>query len=181
LERAPAVHTRLVLEQLLNRSIITDATVAAALEDLKRARQRSAKDETGQHEHHAMPMSRVPIVVPDPIPGFQAVQEELTKQFARRLLLWRVPRAELAGFGGELDRAVQMPGWTNVWTMPIQNRVDMLATGVNTTVGVRVLGRRLEDVVAASEEIAAVLKTLPGAADVIADPVRGKGYLEVHT
>jgi Cu(I)/Ag(I) efflux system membrane protein CusA/SilA len=72
-----------------------------------------------------------------------------------------------------------MPGWTNVWTMPIQNRVDMLATGVNTTVGVRVLGRRLEDVVRASEEIAAVLKTVPGAADVIADPVRGKSYLEV--
>ena len=63
--------------------------------------------------------------------------------------------------------------------MPIQNRVDMLATGVNTTVGVRVLGRRLDDVVGASEEIAAVLKTLPGAADVVADPVRGKGYLEV--
>jgi Cu(I)/Ag(I) efflux system membrane protein CusA/SilA len=63
--------------------------------------------------------------------------------------------------------------------MPIQNRVDMLATGVNTTLGVRVLGRRQEEVVKASEYIAAVLKTLPGAADVIADPVRGKGYLEV--
>ena len=56
-------------------------------------------------------------------------------------------RDELAGFGGDLDRAVQMPGWTNVWTMPIQNRVDMLATGVNTAVGVRVLGRTLDDVV----------------------------------
>jgi Cu(I)/Ag(I) efflux system membrane protein CusA/SilA len=55
----------------------------------------------------------------------------------------------------------------------------MLATGVNTTVGVRVLGRRQRDVVVASEDIAAVLKGLPGAADVIADPVRGKGYLEV--
>jgi Cu(I)/Ag(I) efflux system membrane protein CusA/SilA len=63
--------------------------------------------------------------------------------------------------------------------MPIQNRVDMLSTGVNTTVGVRVLGRRLDDVVRASEEIAAVLKGVPGAADVIADPVRDKGYLEV--
>ena len=63
--------------------------------------------------------------------------------------------------------------------MPIQNRIDMLATGVNTTLGVRVLGRRQQDVVRASENIAAILKTLPGAADVIADPVRGKGYLEV--
>jgi Cu(I)/Ag(I) efflux system membrane protein CusA/SilA len=64
--------------------------------------------------------------------------------------------------------------------MPIQNRVDMLATGVNTTVGVRVLGRRLDDVVATSEAIAAVLKRLPHAADVVADPVRGKGYVEVR-
>ena len=73
-----------------------------------------------------------------------------------------------------------MPGWTNVWTMPIQNRVDMLATGVNTPVGVRVLGPDLDDVVAASEAIAAVLKRLPGAVDVVADPIRGKGYLEIR-
>ena len=45
-------------------------------------------------------------------------------------LLWRKQREDLVGFGGELDRAVLMPGWTNVWTMPIQNRVDMLSTGV---------------------------------------------------
>ena len=64
--------------------------------------------------------------------------------------------------------------------MPIQNRVDMLATGVNTAVGVRVLGRSLDDVVRGSEAIAAVLKRVPGAADVVADPIRGKGYLEVR-
>jgi Cu(I)/Ag(I) efflux system membrane protein CusA/SilA len=57
----------------------------------------------------------------------------------------------------------------------------MLSTGVNTTLGVRVLGPKLEDVVQASEAIAAVLKRLPGAADVVADPVRGKGYVEVHS
>jgi Cu(I)/Ag(I) efflux system membrane protein CusA/SilA len=64
--------------------------------------------------------------------------------------------------------------------MPIQNRVDMLSTGVNTAVGIRVLGRRLEDVVRASEDVAAVVKHVRGAADVVADPVRGKGYLEVR-
>ena len=75
---------------------------------------------------------------------------------------------------------MQMPGWTNVWTMPIQNRVDMLATGVSTPVGIRVLGRNLEDVVRASEDIAAVVKEVPGAANVVAEPIRGKGYLEVY-
>jgi len=73
-----------------------------------------------------------------------------------------------------------MPGWSNIWTMPIQNRVDMLATGVNTAVGVRVTGRSLEDIVAASEAIAAELRGLPGAVDVVADPIRGKGYLEIR-
>jgi Cu(I)/Ag(I) efflux system membrane protein CusA/SilA len=56
----------------------------------------------------------------------------------------------------------------------------MLTTGVNTTVGVRVLGRRLEDVVRASNDVAAVLAKFPGASNVLADRVRGKGYLEVY-
>ena len=73
-----------------------------------------------------------------------------------------------------------MPGWTNVWTMPIQNRVDMLATGVNTPIGIRVLGRNLDDVVRGSEEVARVVKRLPGAVDVVADPIRGKPYIEVR-
>jgi Cu(I)/Ag(I) efflux system membrane protein CusA/SilA len=55
----------------------------------------------------------------------------------------------------------------------------MLATGINTEIGVRVLGANLNDVVSTSEEIAAVLRSVPGAADVIADPIRGKGYLEI--
>ena len=79
-----------------------------------------------------------------------------------------------------MDRVLQMPGWTNVWTRPIQNRVDMLATGVNSEVGVRVLGRSLNDVVDASEEIARILRDVPGAANVVADPVRGKGVVRVR-
>ena len=73
-----------------------------------------------------------------------------------------------------------MPGWTNVWTMPIQNRVDMLATGVNTPIGIRVLGRNLDDVVRGSEEVARVVKPLAGAVDVVADPIRGKPYIEIR-
>ncbi|HQU43686.1 MAG TPA: efflux RND transporter permease subunit, partial [Pirellulales bacterium] len=70
-------------------------------------------------------------------------------------------------------------GWANVWTRPIQNRVDMLFTGVNTDIGVRVLGRQLDDVIRASEEIAAVLKGVSGSEYVMAEAVRGKGYLEI--
>ncbi len=176
-ERAAGLYTRLVLEALLRRLAIRDANVTQAMAawDLVRSSTAGPSHHHGGHHHDGRPLPQL-----DPVPGLDALQEQLSEQFARTLLLWPRERAELAGFGGELDRAMPMPGWTNVWTMPIQNRVDMLSTGVNTTVGVRVLGRNLDEVVRASENIAAVLKTLPGAVDVIADPVRGKGYLEVY-
>ncbi len=174
LDRAAGLYTRLVIESVLHSTEVTNPRVAAAVREWHRVRSTPAAKPAGA-EHHAG--GALPFL--DPVPDLDSIQSELTKPFARKLLLWPRDRVELAGFGGEMDRVMQMPGWTNVWTMPIQNRVDMLATGVNTTVGVRVLGRRQSDVVKASEDIAAVLKTVPGAADVIADPVRGKGYLEV--
>jgi Cu(I)/Ag(I) efflux system membrane protein CusA/SilA len=116
----------------------------------------------------------------EPVPALDAVRDELSSRFGRRLLLWKVDRDELAAFGGELDLAVQMPGWTNVWTMPIQNRVDMLATGVNTPIGIRILGRNLDDVIRGSEEVARVVQGLAGAVDVVADPLRGKPTIEIR-
>jgi Cu(I)/Ag(I) efflux system membrane protein CusA/SilA len=181
LERAAGLYTRLVLEELLTRGSTTDARLAVALKDLKQLRTQpvAAANQPAQPHHHG---TRAAVVLPalEPQPALNALQAELAPRFGRWLMLWRKDRADLAGFGGELDRVMQMPGWTNVWTMPIQNRVDMLATGVNTAIGIRVLGRNMEDVVRASEEIAAVVKRLRGAADVVADPVRGKGYLEIQ-
>src|SRR5262249_9371063 len=180
-ERAAPLFTRLALEELLDRGTIADADLAGRWADLQRLRAEPptpARTVRKAGGHHHGTSAALPII--DPIPELDRVQEGQSKAFRRGLLLWPKERSDLVGFGGELDRAMQMPGWTNVWTMPIQNRVDMLSTGVNTDIGVRVLGRRLDDVVRASEEIAAVLRKLPGAADVVADPVRGKGYLEIH-
>jgi Cu(I)/Ag(I) efflux system membrane protein CusA/SilA len=181
LDRGATTYTRAVIEELLARSPVRDPGLAAYLAEVRRLRN---DPEPPAHHHHGpgQAMSRPAVMPPtlQPQPALDAVQAELTRDFARGLLLWRKAREDLVGFGGELDRAVPMPGWTNVWTMPIQNRVDMLATGVNTTLGVRVLGRSLDDVVGASEAIAAAVKRVPGAADVVADPIRGKGYLEVR-
>lgn len=180
--RGAGVYTRLALEEVLANATIRDERIRAAMADWQRIRAADTapkrKNAGGEHhQHHGGSREDLPVL--DPIPELSALQSGQTDRFAQSLLLWQRERTDLIGFGGELDRAMQMPGWTNVWTMPIQNRVDMLYTGVNTTVGVRVLGRRLEDVVRASEDIAAVLKSVRGAADVIADPVRGKGYLEI--
>src|SRR6266446_168779 len=74
---------------------------------------------------------------------------------------------------------LQVPGWSNIWTQPIINRVDMLSTGVRTPIGVKVFGPDLESIVRASKEIETAIKTVNGAGSVIAEPVMGKGYLEI--
>ena len=157
---------------------MTDPAIVAGVRAIKR----TAQPPGGARNRRRGPTHTGPAVPLniEPLPALDAIQTELAKPFAARLLLWRKDRSELVGFGSDLDQAVQMPGWANVWTMPIQNRVDMLATGVNTAIGVRVLGRKLEDIVRVSESVAAVLKRVPGASDVVADPVRGKGYVEIQ-
>ncbi len=185
LDRAAPVFTRIVIEQLLDRATTLDPEVGRYMERLKKLRargmalvSRSNQASSTGHHHHAAATGDQFII--EPLPGLEGLHRRLSDQFSRRLILWKIDRRELAGFGGELDRAVQMPGWTNVWTMPIQNRVDMLATGVNTMIGIRVLGRDLGQVVQASDEIAAVVKRIQGAMDVVADPIRGKPYLEIR-
>jgi Cu(I)/Ag(I) efflux system membrane protein CusA/SilA len=195
--RAAGVFTRLILEELLLRTHVQDRDLLAHVQDRRRLRLAPPPGAAGRHRHKTNGRTStvafaivvhgdhshggmVPTVTVTPHPVLDRIQDHLSKRFAPEVRLWPVGRAELSGFGGELDRAMQMPGWTNVWTMPIQNRVDMLSTGVNTTVGVRVLGRRLEDVVSASERVAAVLAKVPGASNVLADRLRGKGYLEVR-
>jgi Cu(I)/Ag(I) efflux system membrane protein CusA/SilA len=186
LARAAPQFTRLVIEQIVDRGKIKNADVAANRKEAARVRAKgvaAAKSHmqsgsVGHHQGHNVPMASTPLFKPEPT--LDAIQEMLSKQFSRRLLLWKADRSELAAFGGELDTAVSMPGWTNVWTMPIQNRVDMLSTGVNTPIGIRVLGRSVDEVVRGSEEVARVVKPLQGAVDVVADPIRGKPYIEIR-
>ena len=104
------------------------------------------------------------------------LRAELDGPFARRLLLWQKTKADLVQ---EMDTVVQMPGWGNIWTQPIINRIDMLATGVRTMIGVKVFGNDLDKIQAVSEEVAAVLRQVPGAVDVYPDQNIGKGYLEI--
>ena len=177
--RAAQVFTRLAIEDLLTRLGASDPKVADALAQTIRHRE-TLPSTTSRHPAHKHAMGQTP-TTPDlpPIPSIEPIQARLSAEFARGLVLWRRERSDLVGAGSELDRAVRMPGWSNIWTMPIQNRVDMLSTGVNTAVGVRVLGRSLDDVASAGEAIAEELKRLPGAVDVVADPIRGKGTLEI--
>ncbi len=105
------------------------------------------------------------------------LQSNLEQPFAARLFLWRKDKD---GLLKEMDTVAQVPGWGNIWTQPIINRVDMLATGVRTMIGVKVYGDDLNKIQQVSEQIAAVLREVPGAADVFPDQIVGEGYLEIN-
>ena len=147
LDAGRAVFTRLVIEQLLDRATIIDAGRRGSSRGVGRGsatrRSRRRRGRTVRRRRRPSPRRRGPASSPllEPQPVLDAIQAELSRRFGRRLLLWQVERDELVGVRRRArPRPSQMPGWTNVWTMPIQNRVDMLATGVNTPIGIRVLG-----------------------------------------
>ncbi len=106
----------------------------------------------------------------------QLFRAELEQPFSGDLFLWRKTKDDLVK---EMDTIVQMPGWGNIWTQPIINRIDMLATGVRTMLGVKVYGDNLNRIQGVAEEVAQVLKGIRGAVDVFPDQIVGEGYLEI--
>jgi Cu(I)/Ag(I) efflux system membrane protein CusA/SilA len=79
----------------------------------------------------------------------------------------------------ELNQRVQLPGITNAWVMPIKNRIDMLATGIKTPVGVKVAGPDLNAIQAIGRDIEKVLKQVPGTVSVYSERVFGGRYVTV--
>jgi len=90
---------------------------------------------------------------------------------------WR-PGLSMQDLIAELDQTVRLPGLTNVWTMPIKNRIDMLATGIKTPVGIKIAGADLDVLEALAEQVEAILGTLPETASVFAERVVGGNYLD---
>jgi Cu(I)/Ag(I) efflux system membrane protein CusA/SilA len=78
----------------------------------------------------------------------------------------------------EMDAALQLPGLTNSWTMPIRNRIDMLTTGIRTPVGVKVLGPDLTVIEELGQKIEAALTRVPGTRNVFAERVTGGYYFD---
>jgi Cu(I)/Ag(I) efflux system membrane protein CusA/SilA len=79
----------------------------------------------------------------------------------------------------ELDRVVQYPGLTNAWVMPIKTRIDMLATGIKTPVGIKVAGPDLEVIEGIGQELEEVLADVEGTASVYSERVAGGRYIDV--
>src|SRR5436309_789800 len=79
----------------------------------------------------------------------------------------------------ELNRALQMPGWTNAWTMPIKTRIDMLATGIRTPIGIKVYGASLDTIERIGMELERTLSRLPATRSVYSDRNTGGFYLDI--
>jgi Cu(I)/Ag(I) efflux system membrane protein CusA/SilA len=79
-----------------------------------------------------------------------------------------------------MNGAVQFPGLNNAWTMPIKTRIDMLATGIKTPVGIKVAGPSLAELERVASEIEAVVKGVPGTASAFAERTMGGNYIEFH-
>jgi Cu(I)/Ag(I) efflux system membrane protein CusA/SilA len=79
-----------------------------------------------------------------------------------------------------MNSAVQFPGLNNAWTMPIKTRIDMLATGIKTPVGIKVAGPDLAELERVASEIEAVVKRVPGTLSAFAERTMGGNYIEFH-
>ena len=127
--------------------------------------------------------------------ALQRLAAARAQAFSRRVFLWHKLKSDLVQ---EMDSELQMPGWGNIWTQPIINRVDMLATGVRTMIGVKVYGPHQEDrtsevdeggharavttkgIQTVANEVAAALRGIRGAVDVFPDQIVGRSYLQVE-
>ena len=91
---------------------------------------------------------------------------------------WR-PGVTIDSLKAEMDKALQFPGVSNAWTMPIRARIDMLSTGIRTPIGVKVFGTDLGEMEALGRQIEAVLRTVPGTSSAYAERVIGGYYLDI--
>lgn len=79
----------------------------------------------------------------------------------------------------ELDRIVKVPGLSNIWVPPIRNRIDMLATGIKSPVGIKVAGTDLKEIDRLATRIEEAVKTVPGVTSALAERLTGGRYIDV--
>uniref|UniRef100_UPI0005EB7FEF efflux RND transporter permease subunit n=1 Tax=Methyloterricola oryzae TaxID=1495050 RepID=UPI0005EB7FEF len=80
----------------------------------------------------------------------------------------------------EMDKALQIPGVSNAWTMPIKARIDMLSTGIRTPIGVKVFGKDLDEIERLAKEVEATVKSVPGTSSAYAERITGGYYLTIE-
>ncbi len=94
-------------------------------------------------------------------------------------IIWPEHRAvTMEELVSELNAAIQFPGLTNAWTMPIKTRIDMLSTGIKTPVGIKLMGANLDTLNQLAANVQAIVQKLPGTLSAYADKVTGGNFLD---
>src|SRR5262249_38970223 len=107
------------------------------------------------------------------------LRQDLEKPFKDGVFFWRRTEGRSGDLQQEMDTVIQVPGWSNIWTQPIQNRIDMLATGVRTQVGVKLFDRDLQSINHGARAMETVLEEGPGDRNVSGEQNTGEGYLVI--
>ncbi|TLV08857.1 efflux RND transporter permease subunit [Klebsiella indica] len=92
---------------------------------------------------------------------------------------WR-PGMTMDKLISELDNTVKVPGIANVWVPPIRNRLDMLATGIKSPVGIKVNGNNLAEIEKTAEEIERIVRNVPGVTSALAERLDGGRYIDIN-
>ncbi|MDC0693276.1 efflux RND transporter permease subunit [Klebsiella pasteurii] len=91
---------------------------------------------------------------------------------------WR-PGMTMDKLISELDNTVKVPGIANVWVPPIRNRLDMLATGIKSPIGIKVNGNNLAEIEKTAEEIERIVRNVPGVTSALAERLDGGRYIDI--
>jgi Cu(I)/Ag(I) efflux system membrane protein CusA/SilA len=179
-ERVAAVNWELfdfaavTFPRIATEEILRSAKSSGLITDAKRRRDAEAFVEASINGQLGHPID------PAAIRTFDTIIESANQRFPKEVFLWRRtpgPKGDLVD--DEMGRVLQVPGWSNIFTQPIINRIEMLSTGVRTDIGVKVFGPDLTTITRVCRDIESTLKPIPGARDVVAAPIMGKGYIEV--
>jgi Cu/Ag efflux pump CusA len=167
--------------ELFDYGVLTFTTYA--MEELTRASDRAGTLSGAPRGQELARFAGVAAVSASDVVGgaeLAALRDDLAKLFAGRVFFWPRqggPKGDLVD--DEMGRVLQVPGWSNIFTQPIINRIEMLSTGVRTDIGVKVFGPDLESINRVCRDVEQVLKPIKGARDVVAAQSWGKGYLEI--
>lgn len=104
-------------------------------------------------------------------------------EWLKKPLAWIFPEERhitIDELADDLNQAIQFPGLTNAWTMPIKTRIDMLSTGIKTPVGIKLMGPDLDVLSNIGVQIEAVVREIPGTLSVYSERVTGGNYLDVN-
>ncbi len=168
-DRGVEIYTRVAMEELVKGAKgVALLSGAPKSPDAEQFNANAIKARLGQTHDEKLLQSFIPL------------RDELAKPFKGRVFFWQRqsgPKGDLVD--DEMGRVLQVPGWSNIFTQPIINRIEMLSTGVRTDIGIKVFGPDLPTIEKVCKDIEAVVKPITGARDAIAAPIMGKGYLEI--